>query len=42
MNMMSLVALGGMLEPAYGSLRFLYVSWVVIFLAAFNYIWLAW
>lgn len=33
MNMMSLVALGGALEPAYGSIRFLWISLLAIFLA---------
>jgi rhomboid protease GluP len=42
MNMMSLVALGGVLEPGYGTLRFIWITWVAIILAGFNYILLAW
>ncbi|RYY84752.1 rhomboid family intramembrane serine protease [archaeon] len=32
MNMMSLIALGGVLEPAYGSVRFLYITLVALIL----------
>jgi membrane associated rhomboid family serine protease len=42
MNMMSLVAMGGLLEPTYGSLRFLWLTWASIFLTAFCYIFFAW
>jgi rhomboid domain-containing protein 1 len=42
MNMMSLITLGGLLEPTYGSLRFLWITWAAILLAAVNYIFFAW
>lgn len=42
MNMMSLVGLGGSLEPAHGTLRFLWITWLSIILAGFNYIFLSW
>lgn len=42
MNMISLVVLGGMLEPAYGTLRFFWLTWLSILLTGMNYIFLAW
>lgn len=41
MNMMSLVAIGGMLEPVYGSFRFIYLTWITILLGGICYLILA-
>ena len=41
MNMMSLVAIGGMLEPLYGSVKFLWITWMSILLGGFCYLALA-
>jgi membrane associated rhomboid family serine protease len=37
MNMMSLVAIGGMLEPAYGSIKFLWITWMSLLLGGACY-----
>lgn len=42
MNMMSLITLGGLLEPTYGSLRFFWITWSALFLTALNYVFFAW
>jgi membrane associated rhomboid family serine protease len=42
MNMMSLVALGGALEPAYGTLRFLYITWMAVVLEGILYVAATW
>ena len=42
MNMMSLVALGGVLEAAFGSLRFFWLTWVTIIWEGVISTFLAW
>lgn len=41
MNMMSLVAIGGMLEPVYGTFKFLCLTWLSILLGGICYLLLA-
>lgn len=42
MNMMSLIAIGGLLENLYGSIKFLWITWLSILLGGLCYLALSW